>query len=177
MWIKLNAANLPLAVFEFATSFYHLIQCHTRHKILFYKINTFTVQVTKMDACIVKQYEWRICILIIHPMILVAKWATSFWFLVAHRQDLVALASGRAVICNPVIRMEQKKNNNTSSQMLLDHCYTFGLLLWPSNSEEVVLWRRALIDLLWPCPGSTTVWFWPNSQYKCAGVMSTPKCL
>ena len=31
--------------------------------------------------------------------------------------------------------------------MLLDHCYTFGLLLWPSNSEEVVLWRRALIDL------------------------------
>ena len=44
--------------------------------------------------------------------------------------------------------MEQKNNNNTSSQMLLDHCYTFGLLLWPSNSEEVVLWRRALIDLL-----------------------------
>ena len=33
--------------------------------------------------------------------------------------------------------------------MLLDHCYTFGLLLWPSNSEEVVLWRRALIDLPW----------------------------
>ena len=38
--------------------------------------------------------------------------------------------------------MEQKKNN-TFSQMLLDHCHTFGLLLWPSNSEEVVLWRRA----------------------------------
>ena len=36
--------------------------------------------------------------------------------------------------------------------MLLDHCYTFDLLLWPSNSEEVVLWRRALIDLLWPWP-------------------------
>ena len=65
--------------------------------------------------------------------------------------------------------MEQKKNYNTSSQMLLDHCYTFGLLLWPSNSEEVVLWRRALIDLLWPCPGSTTVRIWPNSQYKCVG--------
>ena len=59
-----------------------------------------------------------------------------------------------------------KKNNNTSSQMLLDHCYTFGLLLWPSNSEEVVLWRRALIDLLWPCPGSTTVRIWPKSQYN-----------
>ena len=42
-----------------------------------------------------------------------------------------------------------KKNNSTSSQMLLDHCYTFGLLLWPSNSEEVVLWRRALIGLLY----------------------------
>ena len=41
----------------------------------------------------------------------------------------------------------KKKKNNTSSQMLLDHCYTFGLLLWPSNSEEVVIWRRALIDL------------------------------
>ena len=72
-----------------------------------------------------------------------------------------------------------KKNNNTSSQMLLDHCYTgtLGLLLWPSKFEEVVLWRRVLIDLLWPYPGSTTVWIWPNSQYKCAGVMSTPKCL
>ena len=69
------------------------------------------------------------------------------------------------------------KKTNTSSQMLLDHCYTFGLLLWPSNSEEVVLWRRALIDLLWPCPRSTTVWIWPKSQYKCAGVMSTPKRL
>ena len=66
-----------------------------------------------------------------------------------------------------------KKNNNTSSQMLLDHCYTFCLLLWPSNSEEVVLWRRALIDLLWPCPGSTAGQIWSKSQYKCAGVMST----
>ena len=43
----------------------------------------------------------------------------------------------------------QNGKNSTSSQMLLDHCYTFGLLLWPSNSEEVVLWRRALIDLLY----------------------------
>ena len=73
--------------------------------------------------------------------------------------------------------MEQTKNNNTSFQMLLDHCYTFGLLMWPSNSEEVVLWKRALIDLLWPCPGSTTVRIWPKSQYKCAGVMSTPNAL
>ena len=89
-------------VFEFATSLYQVIRCHTRHKILFYKIHTFTVQVTKMDACVVKQYEWRICILTIHPMIPVVKWATRFWFLVTHRQDLVALASGRAVICNPV---------------------------------------------------------------------------
>ena len=48
------------------------------------------------------------CILIIHPKILVTKWATSFWFLVAHRQILVALASGRAVqhvICNPAQNM------------------------------------------------------------------------
>ena len=74
--------------------------------------------------------------------------------------------------------MEQKKNDYTSSQMLLDHSYTFGLLLWPSNYEEVVLWRRALIDLLYgPVLGSTTVRIWPKSQYKCAGVMSTPKCL
>ena len=50
-------------VFEFVTSLYQLIRCHTRHKISFYKINTFTVQVTKMDACVVKQYEWRICII------------------------------------------------------------------------------------------------------------------
>ena len=89
-------------VFDFATSFYQLIWCHTRHTILFYKINTFTVQVTKMDACVMKQYEWKISILIIYPWILVTKSATSFWSLVAHRQDLVALASGRAVICNPV---------------------------------------------------------------------------
>ena len=39
-------------------------------------------------------------------------------------------------------RQNGTKNNNTSSQMLLDHCYTFGLLLWPSNSEEEVLLRR-----------------------------------
>ena len=45
----------------------------------------------------------------------------------------------------------KKKNNNTSFQMLLDHCYTFGLLLLPSNSE-VVLWRRALIDLIMALP-------------------------
>ena len=37
------------------------------------------------------------------------------------------------------------KKTNTSSKVLLDHCYTFVLLLWPSNSE-VVLWRRALIQ-------------------------------
>ena len=65
----------------------------------------------------------------------------------------------------------------TPQKLLAIRYYTFGLLLWPSNSEEVVLWRRALIDLLWPCPGSTTVRIWPKSQYKCAGVMSTPKCL
>ena len=31
------------------------------------------------------------------------------------------------------------KNNNISSQMLLDNCYTLGLLLLPSNSKEDVL--------------------------------------
>ena len=61
------------------------------------------------------------------------------------------------------------EKNNTSSQMLLDHCYTFGLLLWPSNSEEEVLWRRALIDLLWPCPGSTTVRIWPPKSIQMCG--------
>ena len=33
--------------------------------------------------------------------------------------------------------MEQKKITTLLPQMLLDHCYTFGLLLWPSNSEEI----------------------------------------
>ena len=28
------------------------------------------------------------------------------------------------------------KNNNTSSHMLLDHCYAFGLLLWPSGLKK-----------------------------------------
>ena len=28
------------------------------------------------------------------------------------------------------------KNNNTSSHMLLDHCYTFGLLLWTSSLKR-----------------------------------------
>ena len=32
-------------VFDFATSLYQLIRCHTRHTNLFNKINTFTVQV------------------------------------------------------------------------------------------------------------------------------------
>ena len=28
------------------------------------------------------------------------------------------------------------KNNNTSSHMLLDHCYAFGLLLYPSGLKS-----------------------------------------
>ena len=47
-------------VFDFATSLFisfRIIQCHTKSfcTILFYKITTFTVQVTKMDACVLKQ--------------------------------------------------------------------------------------------------------------------------
>ena len=49
----------------------------------------------------------------IHPWIQVAKWATSFSFLVAHRQHLVALASGRPVICNPASEMSTKMVNGT----------------------------------------------------------------
>ena len=33
-------------------------------------------------------------------------------------------------------RHQNGTKKNTSSQMLLDHCYTFGLLLWPSNSKK-----------------------------------------
>ena len=73
------------------------------------------VQATKMDARVMKQYEWRISILIIYPWILVAKWATSFWSLVAHRQDLVALASGRAVPGNlQPCKSNQQTNWNIS---------------------------------------------------------------
>ena len=54
------------------------------------------------DGCVIEQYKFKtINVLIIHPWILVAKWATRFWFLVVHRQHLVALARGQAVICNP----------------------------------------------------------------------------
>ena len=49
-------------------------------------------------------YQTYNFVLTFHLWVQVAKWATSFSFLVAHRQHLVALASGRPVICNPALR-------------------------------------------------------------------------
>ena len=34
-----------------------------------------------------------------------------------------------------------------ASHMLIDHCYAFGLMMWPSKE---VLWRRGPRDLFWP---------------------------
>ena len=39
--------------------------------------------------------------------------------------------------------------------MLLDHCFAFGLMLQPSGVKKKFVGEGALIDLLWPCPGST----------------------
>ena len=41
------------------------------------------------------------------------------------------------------------KCNNTSSPMLLDHCYAFSLLLWPSGLKKKFVKEGDLNHLLW----------------------------
>ena len=69
------------------------------------------------------------------------------------------------------------KNNNTSTQMLIYHCYTM-YINWVCCCSLPILKKKSfgegtLIDLLWPCPLSTTGRILPKSQNRCAGVMST----
>ena len=53
--------------------------------------------------------------------------------------------------------------------MLLDSCYAFSLLLYSSSLNKKFFEEGALIDILWPCPGSAPGLIWPKSQHKCAG--------
>ena len=61
----------------------------------------------------------------------------------------------------------ETKNNNTSSHMLLDHCYAFSLCC--SLPKKMFFREGDPRDLFWPCPGSTPGRIWHKSQYKCAG--------
>ena len=55
--------------------------------------------------------------------------------------------------------------NNTSSQMLLDHCYAFSMLLKPSGLKK----KGNPPDLFWPRPGSTPGWFCPRVNTNVRG--------
>ena len=46
------------------------------------------------------------------------------------------------------------KNNNTSSHMLLVHCYAFGLSLQPFGLKKKFLEEGDPLDLFWPRRGS-----------------------
>ena len=60
------------------------------------------------------------------------------------------------------------KNNNTSTHMLLDHCYAFGLSLWLSGLKKF-LKEGDPCDLFLPCPGSTPGRIWPKNNNTCKG--------
>ena len=55
------------------------------------------------------------------------------------------------------------------SQMLVDNCYAFSLLLQHSNWWRSSLEKGPLIDILWPCSGSAPRRILPKSEYKWAG--------
>ena len=48
----------------------------------------------------------------------------------------------------------ETKNNNTSSKMLLDHCYAFGFFLKPSGLQKKFFEEGDHRDLFLPRPGS-----------------------
>ena len=60
------------------------------------------------------------------------------------------------------------KNNNTSSHMLLDHCYAFGCCcsLTPSPPPTPHPHPR---DLFYPRPGSAPGRIWPKNDNTCKG--------
>ena len=53
--------------------------------------------------------------------------------------------------------------------MLLDHCYAFGLSLYPSALKKKFLEEEDPRDLFLPCPGSAPGWSLTNSLYTGAG--------
>ena len=59
---------------------------------------------------------------------LFAMWATCFWYLVVHRQDLVALANGLAVIGNHTYGVGSATVGPTSSVRL--HIYVREIYDW-----------------------------------------------
>ena len=67
-------------------------------------------------------------------------------------------------------RMKPKMNlNNTSSQMLLDHCYAFGLMLEPFVLKKKSFEEGDPHDLFWPRPGSAPGRIWPKNNNTCKG--------
>ena len=61
------------------------------------------------------------------------------------------------------------KNNNTSSHMLLDHCYPFGLSLLPSGLKKKFYEEGDPRDIFWPRPGSALRRIWPKNNNTCKG--------
>ena len=61
------------------------------------------------------------------------------------------------------------KNNNTSSHILLDHCYPFGLSLKPSGLKKKFLEEGDPRDLFSPRPGSAPGRIWPKNNNTCKG--------
>ena len=52
--------------------------------------------------------------------------------------------------------------------MLLDHCYAFNLLLWPSGLKKKFLEEGDPSDLYLPRPGSAPGQIWPKNN-TCKG--------
>ena len=60
------------------------------------------------------------------------------------------------------VDFRKEQNNNTSSHMLLECCYAFGLLLWSSNLKKMFFEEGDPLDLFLPSPGYAPGRIWPK---------------
>ena len=60
------------------------------------------------------------------------------------------------------------ETKNTCSKLLLDHCYAFGWLLWPSGLNKFFE-EGDTRDLFWPHPGTAPGWIWSKNNNPCEG--------
>ena len=61
------------------------------------------------------------------------------------------------------------KNNNTSSYMLLDHCYAFQTGRLQQQTKKKFLVEGDPRDLFLPRPGSAPGQIWPENNTTCKG--------
>ena len=81
--------------------------------------------------------------------------------------------SSSALKCRRAKNFGMEKNNNTSSHILLEHCYVqnvFVLSLYIAFlTEEVSLKKRTPVTYFLPALDQTMGWIWPENNNICKG--------